>query len=201
LTDEEMEKLRDRKHWENSKAFAAFMLSSTSAARMGECLALRRQDIGEKVIHIRHGWNIHDGLKKPKNGQERRGVLLPEVKALLFELLKENPAAESGDQFIFFSDLTPDKPCSDYILTLYFKKAIESAGIEAAGRNISFHSLRHAAITAWANKTDIRKAQKAAGHKTLAQTEAYADHVSEKEIADMSEQAAIILNFPAGKRA
>jgi integrase len=197
LTDEEMEKLRHTGYWENKKAYTTFMLSSTSAARMGECLALRRQDIGEKVIHIRHGWNIHDGLKTPKNGEERRGVLLPEVKTLLFELLAENPTAESGDQFIFFSDLTPDKPCSDYILTLYFKKAIESAGIDAADRNISFHSLRHAAITAWANKTDIRKAQKAAGHKTLSQTEAYADHVFEKEMAEMSEQAANILNFPA----
>jgi integrase len=197
LTDGEMEKLRDKKYWENSKAFAAFMLSSTSAARMGECLALRRRDIGEKVVYIRHGWNIHDGLKKPKNGQERRGVLLPEVRAMLFELLKENPTAESGDQFIFFSDVTPDKPCTDWIFTLYFKKAVKSAGIDITGRNISFHSLRHFAITAWADKAGIRKAQKAAGHKTLAQTEAYADHVFEKEIADMSEQAANILNFPA----
>jgi integrase len=200
LTDGEMEKLRDIKYWENKKAYGAFMLSSTSAMRMGECLALRREDIGEKVVHIRHNWNIYDGLKKPKNGEERRGVLLPDVKTLLVELLAENPTAEGGGQFCFFSDVTPETPCSDYVLTLYFKKAVKSAGIDTANRNISFHSLRHAAITAWANKTDIRKAQKAAGHKTLAQTEAYADHVMEKEIADMSEQAANILNFPETKK-
>jgi len=201
LTDEEMEKLRNAKYWDNNKAYGAFMLSSTSAMRMGECLALRREDIGDKVIYIRHNWNIHDGLKKPKNGEERRGVLLPEIKILLLELLNENPTEDSPGQFIFFSDITPDKPCSDYIFSLYFKKAIKAAGIDTAGRRISFHSLRHHAITAWANKTrDIRKAQKAAGHKTLAQTEAYADHVHEKEIADMSEEAANILNFTAPKK-
>jgi len=201
LTDDEMERLRNAEYWENKKAYGAFMLSSTSAMRMGECLALRREDIGEKVVYIRHNWNIHDGLKKPKNGEERRGVLLPEIKRLLFELLAENPAGNSPGQFIFFSDLTPDIPCSDYIFSLYFKKAIKSADIDTAGRKISFHSLRHYAITAWANKTmDMRKAQKAAGHKTLAQTEAYADHVHEKEIADMSEEAANILNFPTAKK-
>ena len=201
MTDDEMEKFRNAGYWENKKAYGAFMLSSTSAMRMGECLALRREDIGDKVIYIRHNWNIHDGLKKPKNGEERRGVLLPEVKNLLFEILTENPSVNSPGQFIFFSDITPDKPCSDYILSLYFKKAIKSAGIDMAGRKISFHSLRHHSITAWVNKTqDIRKAQKAAGHKTLAQTESYADHVHEKEIADMSEEAANILNFPSVKK-
>jgi integrase len=201
LTDGEMEKLRDAGYWENKKAYCAFMLSSTSAMRLGECLALRREDIGEKVVYIRHNWNIHDGLKKPKNGEERRGVLLPEIRALLLELLAENPTTEDGGQFIFFSDITPEKPCSDYLLTLYFKKAVENAKIDISGRNVSFHSLRHYALTAWVNKTgDIRKAQKAGGHKTLAQTEAYADHVHEKEIADMSEEAANILNFPPLKK-
>jgi len=42
LTDGEMEKLRNAVYWENKKAFCAFMLSSTSALRMEECLALRR---------------------------------------------------------------------------------------------------------------------------------------------------------------
>jgi len=183
LTDGEIEKLRNAGYWENKKAYCAFMLSSTSALRMGECLALRREDIGEKVIYIRHNWNIHDGLKKPKNGEERRGVLLPEIRALLFELLAENPTDKSGGQFIFFSDMAPEKPCSDYVLTLYFKKAIESAKIDISGRNIAFHSLRHYALTTWANKTgEIRKAQKIGGHKSLQQTEAYADHIHEKEL-------------------
>jgi len=201
LTDGEMEKLRDVRYWENKKAYCAFMLSSTSALRMGECLALRREDIGEKVIYIRHNWNIHDGLKKPKNGEERRGVLLPEVRELLLGLLAENPTAENGGQFIFFSDKEPEKPCTDWIFTFYFKKALESAGIDITGRNISFHSLRHGALTAWANKTgDIRKAQRIGGHKTLAQTEAYADHIREQEIAAMSEEAADILNFSPMKK-
>jgi integrase len=140
-------------------------------------------------------------LKKPKNGEERRGVLLPEIRTLLFELLAENPATGGSGQFIFFSDITPEKPCSDYMLTLYFKKAIENAKIDISGRNISFHSLRHYSLTTWVNKTgDIRKAQKAAGHKTLAQTEAYADHIHEKEIADMSEESANILNLPVLKK-
>jgi len=87
------------------------------------------------------------------------------------------------------------------VLTLYFKKAIESAEIDITGRGVSFHSLRHYALTTWANKTgDIRKAQKIGGHKTLQQTEAYADHIHEQEIADLSGEAADILNFPTLKK-
>jgi len=196
LTDGEMEKLRDSGYWDSKKAYCAFLLSSTSAMRLGECLALRRGDVGEKVVYIRHNWNTIDGLKKPKNGEERRGVLLPEIRPLLFELLAENPTAESGGQFVFFSDSTPEKPCKDFTFTYHFKKALENAKIDITGRNISFHSLRHYALTTWVNKTgDIRKAQRAAGHKTLAQTEAYADHVREEEILEMGKEAENIFRF------
>jgi integrase len=202
LTDAEMLKLSDPQYWTNNKAYVAFMLSATSALRMGECLALRRQDIGDKVLYVRHNWNIWDGLKQPKNGEERTAVLLPRVKNLLMALLAENPINPSDNQFIFFSDITPEKPCNDYIFTTYFKRAMKEAEIEIEGRNISFHSLRHYSGTTWLNKTgDLRLTAKITGHKNLAMAEHYADHVHEAEMAELSERAENIIDFPIEKQA
>ena len=39
--------------------------------RQGEIAALKLQDIGEDRIYIRHSWGKYDGLKTPKNGEEK----------------------------------------------------------------------------------------------------------------------------------
>jgi integrase len=197
LTAAEVEKLKDIKHWENKKAYAAFRIAITSALRSGEILALRKEDIGENVIHVRHSYNRVEGLKSPKNGEARTAYLLPDVRKLIMELLKETPDDLAGDkQFVFYSDIDPEKPCADMHLLRHLKKAIKNAGIDITGRRIDFHSCRHYVLTKWADKTgDLRQAAKVGGHKNLKTTAGYADHVDEDEIAAMGKTAENILEF------
>ncbi|MDR0473623.1 MAG: integrase, partial [Treponema sp.] len=88
--------------WKDKRAFVASLLACTSGMRQGECLALRRSDIGEETLNIAHSFSPIDGLKCPKNGYKRVVPLLPEVRAALLDLLKDNPH-EVDDPFIFFS--------------------------------------------------------------------------------------------------
>jgi len=197
-TDQEMSLLANYKHWRSRRGYAAFMLASTSALRNSEIRALRRQDIAENILHIRHGHNERDGLKTTKNGEERIVYILPEVRALLFELLKENPYNENEDQFIFYNDLHSDKPCDICLFPENLKIAMKNAGIELAGRKIDFHSLRHYSVKKTVDAKDLRSAAKVAGHKTLSQTQHYADHLDEKEMLEMGKQAENIFQFRRG---
>ena len=203
LTEAEIEKLKDIKYWNNKKAYAAFRLASTSALRAGECRALRGEDIGEKVLFVRHGYNHIDKLKPTKNSEERMVYLLPEVRALLLSLLEENPLNEDPDkQFIFFQDRAPEKPCGSSFFVKYLHLAIKKAGIPLAGRRIDFHSLRHYVATKWADGTgDLRAVARVTGHRDLKMAAHYSNHDDEKTIAEMGKTAANILNFTGNKGA
>lgn len=72
---------------------------------------------------IRHSWSFADGLKKPKNGEERVVPLLKEVREELINLLLQNPHADK--QFIFYGP-EPDKPMNIDVLS----KGLSHASIE-----------------------------------------------------------------------
>jgi len=193
----EIEKLNDTKYWTDKRAYAAYRLASTSALRRGECLALRRGDIGENILHIRHGFNYIDGLKTPKNGEERKAYILPEVKKLLMELLADNPYKTGDDQFVFYG-IEADDPCNVNHFSRHLRAAMKKAGIETNGRKLDFHSLRHYVATQWANKTDLRTVAKITGHKSAAMAELYSNHIEEAETIELGRQAAKILDFRKG---
>jgi integrase len=196
FTIAEIEKLKDFQYWENKKAYAAFRLASTSALRNGECLALRRIDIGDNVLYIRHGYNHIDGLKAPKNGEERTAYIFPEVRGLLLCLLAENPHKTAPEQFVFFSDVNPAAPVHTGLFSKQIRKAVVNAGIKPEGRKLDFHSLRHYVATQWADKTgNLRQVAKVTGHKNIAQAERYADHQNESEMIRLGKKAANILSF------
>ncbi|MCL2382591.1 MAG: integrase [Treponema sp.] len=88
--------------WKDRRAFAASLIALTTGARRGECLALRRSDIGTDTINIAHSYSPMDGLKCPKNGYKRVVPLLPQVKAVLLDLLEDNPHG-GDDPFVFYS--------------------------------------------------------------------------------------------------
>ena len=202
LSSDEVEKLKDPRLWESRKGYAAFMLASSSALRNGEIRALQRRDIGDGILFIRHGYNIYDGLKTPKNKKERTVYLLPGVKSLLLELLGENPAKNSEEQFIFFSDTHPKKPCDISIFPKYLRKAIDAAGIDLGTRRVDFHSLRHYVAKELADATgDLRLVGRITGHIDPKMAERYANHTSDAEMAALGEQAAKILSFNGRKGA
>lgn len=57
--------------WQHYKAGVANKLAMMSGLRAGEIQTLQGGDIGDDCIHVRHSWNLLDGLKLPKNGCQR----------------------------------------------------------------------------------------------------------------------------------
>ncbi|MFP3043286.1 hypothetical protein LQZ19_15845 [Treponema primitia] len=106
--------------WKDPRAYAANLLACTTGLRAGEIQALKREDIGEKVLNVRHSWSVMDGMKTPKNGEERKAPLLPAVREKLLDLVRKNPHGETG--FIFYG-LHPEKPMDSNIFLEGLKEA------------------------------------------------------------------------------
>jgi integrase len=196
-TDTYWKEEREDRRENSEKAYIAALVAATSALRSGEIRSLRREDIGEDVLYVRHNYNNFDGLKKPKNNEEQPVYLLPKVRALLFSLLDKSPhtGIDSAKQFVFWSK-DPEKPFSAQTILKYFHFAVERSGIDCIGRKLDLHSLRHYVATAWANKTgDLRQVAKVTRHKDLKQAARYSDHAFEREVAEMGKTAENILNF------
>ena len=201
--------------WQDKRAFVASLVSATTGARQGEILALRRSDIGEDTLNMHHNFSRTDGLKCPKNGEERIAPLLPEVKAALLDLLNNNPynignpdePEYISDPFVFYS-LIPDKPCDYKVLVKGFYKAIDDTNqmyletakgqgkdvpeimIDRKGRNIVFHSWRHFFITKVSEIIEGEKVAKISGHLSEAAFKKYADHIETKNIKEVGKAAA-----------
>ena len=213
LTQDEAAKLLDNdRYWKESrpdrqesseKAYIAAILAATSALRSGECRALRRCDIGDSVVYVRHGYNSIDGLKTTKNEESNAVYLLPKVRNLLINLLDKSPhkGIDPAKQFVFWGN-NPKKPISAQTILKYFHAAVKRAELDLGERDIDFHSFRHFVATAWADETgDLRQVQKVTRHKDVKQTARYADHLEEQKIAAMGETAANILPFSTEKGA
>jgi integrase len=192
--------------WKDKRAYVASLVSATTGARQGECLALRRSDIGKDTLNIAHSYSPIDGLKCPKNGHKRVVPLLPEVRAALLDLLKDNPY-DIADPFIFFS-LFADRPVDPKVILNGFKKAMDTVNaesIEAAkktkqekpeiaidykNRNITFHSWRHWFCSKITEVIDHDKAAKVSGHLSVGVFRKYADHTETKNIKEVGDAAA-----------
>jgi integrase len=174
--------------WKDKRAFVASLFSATTGARQGECLALRRSDIGEDTVNIAHSYSLVDGLKLPKNNRQRIVPLLPEVRAALFELLKDNPH-ESDDPYIFYS-IRPDKPTDPQIILEGLKDALKKISVDYKSRNICFHSWRHFFCSKITEKIEGEKVAKVSGHLSEAVFKKYADHIETKNIQAVGNAAA-----------
>jgi integrase len=167
--------------------------------RSGEVLALRLNDIEEKILNIRHSWGAYDGLKSPKTGDSRRVPLLPEVKAKLLELANDNPHGPDG--FIFYGSLA-NKPVDAKVLLDGLHDALISIGIDARARGIVFHSWRHYYAARMADRMTAEEVSRITGHKSRAVFEAYADHITEANLEEVgrvgAEVFSNILQFKKG---
>jgi integrase len=123
LTEEEIEILF-QVGWQDKRAYVAALVSLTTGIRSGEVRALRRESIRSDVLDVSYSWNDTEGLKCPKNGEPRRAPLLPEVKALLLELLAESPWTTQDNPFVFYGE-KPDQPCSGELFRRNFLRAIK----------------------------------------------------------------------------
>jgi integrase len=161
----------------------------TSGHRSGEILALRREDIGEDRIYVRHSWSVQDGLKGTKTSKERIAPLIPSIREELLALADSNPHGPDG--FIFYG-LLPDKPMVGNIFLDEFYAALEKIGItkeERKERGLCFHSWRHYFTAQLAAKLDARIVQQATGQATTEMLEHYANHELEGQLESLNKAA------------
>jgi integrase len=131
LTEAETEALFKIK-WQDKRAYIGCLLACTSGLRSGEIRAIRRGDIGESILDVSHSWSDFEGIKSPKNGEPRKVPLLPEVRGLLLELLKETPHTDIDNPFVFYSEKA-DKPCSAELFRRNFRKACKLVSEHPSG--------------------------------------------------------------------
>jgi len=188
--------------WKDKRAFVASLLVATTGARQGECLALRRSDIGTDQINIAHSYSPLDGgLKCPKNGETRTVPLLPEVRAALLDLLDDNPHEGIPDPYIFYS-MRPDKPTDPQIILEGLKNALKKINVDYKARKIHFHSWRHWFCSKLTEIIEGEKVAKVSGHLSEAVLKKYADHIEIKNIQEVRKAAAqafeSVLQFKKG---
>lgn len=89
--------------WESPQARLGTVLSAVTGMRVGEIRGLRLGDIGDGVIYLRHSWSDSEGLKSPKNGDERI-VQVPFrwITEALRNLAMANPYRKTMDAFVFW---------------------------------------------------------------------------------------------------
>lgn len=118
--------------------------------RVGEALALRKQDVdllGGR-LYVRHTWTRAGELSPPKTKAGKRVVpLSAELVELFVELIPEDA---SDEDFVFHARGNRQRPVG-YFNARHrgFEPAVEAAGL--AGRGITLHSLRHAAVSLYAS--------------------------------------------------
>ena len=208
LSDAEITELLKPEHWEDKRAFYASVVAVTTGMRQGEILALRPSAIEENeegdLLVIKNSWNSTDKIKSTKNGEERKVALPPEVKAILIDLLKDNPH-KSDAPFFFYAQELADSPCDSKLIrnglkkamdsvNKKFKEAAEKAGLEKPemhidykARKICFHSWRHYFVTLGAKKAEDKKVQEVSGHLTKSVFRTYAEHYSDSDIRQVGE--------------
>jgi integrase len=184
--------------WKDKRAYVGNLVACTCGLRSGEVLALKKSDIGEKVLHIRHSWSTMDKLKKTKTEESREVPLFPEVKKKLLELLVENPH-KMDDPFIFYS-LYEDQPFDGKILLKGLYEACADANIDFKARGICFHSHRHYWAARMSDRMEMDKLQRITGHRSKAIFEQYAAHVIDENLEEVGkvgiEVFGNILQFP-----
>jgi integrase len=188
LSPQEAEAVFNSALWKDKRAYTGNLLSLTTGLRSGEVLALRKLDIGDTVLYVRHSWSLMDGLKCPKNGEERKVPLLPEIREKLMDLSKENPH-QAGNPFVFYGFLA-NRPMDQKILVEGLKTACREAGIDATARGIVFHSHRHFYAARMSDKMTADQIIRITGHKSRAIFDEYADHIIEENLTQMAEAAA-----------
>ena len=170
--------------WPDERCQLANLIAMLTGMRAGEIIALRKQDLGEDVIYVRHSWEIREGLKTPKNGEERKVYFpFPQITRKLMYLADLNGGRL--DSFIFFAPISKNKPMDKKKLNQSLKKQMRKVGMsEDDCKQICFHSWRHFYTTYMSDRVNQRVLQSQTGHKTLAMLEHYGNHSIE---ADMNE--------------
>ena len=163
--------------WSDNRAKLANIVSMLTGMRMGEIRALQLKDLGKDCIYVRHSWNDYEGLKCPKNGEERTVQFpFPEIIEQLKDLYWKNPFATGIEEYIFWATV-PHQPVDGKTFRDSLKEALIQIGLEKeTAKNYTFHSWRHFFTTYMSDKVNTKLLQMQTGHKTREMLEHYAAH-------------------------
>ena len=179
-----------RVEWGNDMARLASLLSMCTGMRCGEILALTADDLGDYYIHVRHSYNMKDGLKCTKNGEARKVfVPFPFIMDSLRRYAQTNPYT-NGSGYIFWG-LLPDKPIDCNVFRKFFRRALVKAGMDPnEAKKMTFHAWRHFYTTYMVDRVNQKALQGQTGHRTQIMLEHYAAHQTD-------EDAMLIMNAQA----
>ena len=185
ILTKEMAELIFSVKWSDERCQLANLVAMLTGMRAGEIIALRKQDLGNDVIYVRHSWEAKEGLKSPKNGEERKVYFpFPQITKRMMYMADLNGGRL--DSFIFFAPISNNKPMDKKIMNLRLKKQMRLVGIaEEDCRQICFHSWRHFYTTYMSDKVNQRVLRTQTGHKTLAMLEHYGNHSIESDINEV----------------
>jgi len=154
------------------------ILAMVTGIRAGEIQGLRVQDLGKDCLYIRHSWNFMDGLKTTKNNECRTvEVPFPAIIQDLLVLAGRNPHGASMDSYVFWAELSADKPMEAEIFLRDLRAALVKTGMSReSAKAYTFHSHRHYFASYMRERVNEKLLQSQTGHKTLAMLEHYSDH-------------------------
>lgn len=164
------------KKWKDPCAKLANLLAMCTGLRAGEVQGLRKCDLGQSCVYVKHSWNLADGLKCVKNKESRIGeIVFPELMGALIEQANSNPYDEGLDGYVFWASI-PGKPIESHGWLKSLREVCKEVGI-ADPSWVTFHAWRHFFTTYMGGKVDDKILQIATGHKTLEMIEHYRDHI------------------------
>ena len=164
--------------WNDERARLANMLAMVTGIRAGEIQGLRIQDLGKDCLYIRHSWNFMDGLKTTKNNECRTvEVPFPAIIQDLLVLAGRNPHGANMDSYVFWAELSADKPMEAEIFLRDLRATLVKTGMsKESAKAYTFHGWRHYFTSYMRERVNEKLLQSQTGHKTLAMLEHYSDH-------------------------
>ncbi|GHV46257.1 hypothetical protein AGMMS49546_33920 [Spirochaetia bacterium] len=167
-----------RAEWKDPRTKTANMLAAVTGLRAGEIQGLRVQDIGENCLYIRHSWNRLDGLKTPKNNEDRRvEVPFPGLIHDLMQVAKANPHGCNMDSYVFWGELLNTKPMEERLLLYDLRGAMKAVGMsDETAKSYTFHGWRHYFTSYMRPKLDKKLLQMQGGWKSSIMLDHYSDH-------------------------
>ena len=157
-------------YWQTEIGFVCNLLSATTGAREGECIALRSQDIFDGYIRIEHSWDHKYGLKETKTKLVREVPIPAKTQRWLTRLTANRPAGfvfstNNGASPVYYKPIV-----AELYEALNRMKITET---ERKLRNITFHSWRHFYNSMLRGRVPDAKLQRLTGHQTQQMTERY----------------------------
>jgi integrase len=182
--------------------YALNMLAASTGLRIGECQALRVQDVDpEGFIRVEHSWDDRHGMSAPKWNSTRIVTLPARTRTAIGNLLAlENFGPPLPEDILFWS-VNRTTPLTKTAILKQMKAALTRIGIteeQRLQRNIVFHSYRHGFNSYVRGKVPDEQLRRVTGHRSEAMTDRY-DHVRARELADVLAVQERLFDFePAG---